>query len=223
MENIAIISKIDKTVITFINKIIETQKDDHDIKLFTDILNGNQFRSKYQMFKLQIGSSRRLDIKIFEEESLPEVFYNEFTIQIRLSSNSIHLMATIFHNNNDTTEVISYSLDDDLNSALDDETWLLPNENHVNQLETDGRNTNLFFDDIYQLLKQNREITFNSTLEPSKQQLMIREQFNELMESATDDQINWTMNNELESEEKIRILQNLSTDRKSNILENFKT
>lgn len=221
MENKAIISKIDKTVINFINKIIETQKNDHDIKLFTDILNGNRFQSKYQMFKLQISSSRRLDRKIFEEECLPEVFYNEFSIQIRLSYNSIHLMATIFHNKNDTTEGISYALNDDVNSGLGDETWLLPNENNVNQLETDGRNTNLFFDDIYQLLEQNREITFNSTLEPSKQQLMISEQFDELMESATDEQINWTMSNELETEEKINVLKNLSSERKLNILENF--
>jgi hypothetical protein len=41
------------------------------------------------------------------------------------------------------------------------------------------------------------------------------------MESVTNEQINWITSNELEPDEKITILQNLSTERKLNILENF--
>ncbi len=209
-----IINKIDKSIMAFVNLMIEPYKSDRDIKLFNDILNGKQFQNKYPMFKLRLGSARRLDRKIFEQENLPEVFYNEFIIQINISSNSIHLMATIFHNEHDRTEGFSYHVDDEIDSEVAEETWVLPEGNH-------GRKPEHFFDETYQLLKLNREIALISTMEPSEQQLEIHKQFDELMESATDVQINWTLNNELESEEKIRILQNLSTERKLNILENF--
>ena len=68
MENIAIKTKLDTEILNFITKIIEPHKDDHDIKMFNDILNGKRFQSTYPIFKLRIGSARRLNRKIFEEE-----------------------------------------------------------------------------------------------------------------------------------------------------------
>lgn len=214
MKNIAIKTKLDAEILNFITKITEPHKDDHDIKMFNDILNGKRFQSTYPIFKLRIGSARRLNRKIFEEENLPEVFYNEFKVQIRISSTSVHLMATIFHNEHDKTEGISYTIDETINSGIDEETWVLPEGNA-------GRKSELFFEEILQLLKLNREIKFNSVIEPSEQNLKIHKQFNELMESVTNEQINWITSNELEPDEKITILQNLSIERKLNILENF--
>ena len=49
----------------------------------------------------------------------------------------------------------------------------------------------------------------------------IIKRFNELMLSAPDDEIDWALSNELETEEKIKVLQKLSTDRKLQIINNL--
>ena len=61
-----------------------------------------------------------------------------------------------------------------------------------------------------------------SVLEPTEEVLEIQKRFDELMLSAADEDINWALSNELEPQEKIRVLQNLSTDRKLQILNNLK-
>jgi len=58
-------------------------------------------------------------------------------------------------------------------------------------------------------------------LEPSEEVYEIKKRFDELMESAADEEINWAISNELETEEKIRVLQNLSPDRKLQIIQNL--
>lgn len=50
----------------------------------------------------------------------------------------------------------------------------------------------------------------------------IIKQFNELMLTATEGEIEWAFCNELEIDEKIEVLQNLSTERKLQIIENLK-
>jgi hypothetical protein len=64
-------------------------------------------------------------------------------------------------------------------------------------------------------------MTTSCEMEPSEEVYEIKKRFDDLMESVTNEQINWITSNELEPDEKITILQNLSTERKLNILENF--
>ena len=208
--------------------MIEPYKDSHDMVLFRDILNGERFPEGNVYFILRIGSSRRLKMyngkntTTNKVERLDRLPYNEFKIQVRITSKSFHLMATIFHNENNQTEGISYNIDSTINSGIPDETWVLPEGDYIhNQTEIDGRKPEIFFEEICKLHKLDRGIKTSSELEPTEEVYEIKKRFNELMRSATDQAINWAISNELETEEKIRVLQNLSTDRKLQIIQNL--
>jgi hypothetical protein len=214
MENKAIITRIDKTILSFINGITEPYKNDHDLKTFHEILNGTRFTEGRTVFKLRIGSKRRLNYKMLDEPMLL-LPYNEFKIQVRITSRSLNLMLSLFQNEVDKIEGFSYYIDDETDSEIAEETWVLPEGNN-------GRRHALLFAEILQLHKLNREMTVISELEPTQEVMDIHKRFDELMQSAEDDEIDWALSNELETEEKIRVLQNLSPDRKLQILNNLK-
>jgi hypothetical protein len=131
-------------------------------------------------------------------------------------------MATIFHNENNQTEGMSYTIDSTINSGIPEETWVLPEGDHIdNQTEIDGRKPEIFLEEICQLHKLNQEMTISCELNPSEEVYEIKKHFDELMESAADEEIDWAISNELETEEKIRVLQNLSPDRKLSIIQNL--
>jgi hypothetical protein len=221
MENTALIKRIEEPIQKFLNQLTESFQNDHDIIMFYEILNGTRFQEGNALFKLGIGSARRLNKKIFDEP-IPSLFYNEFTVQIRLTAKSFHMMATLFSNEENKTEGFSYTINETINSGMADETWVLFNQDHKDSaLEINGRNPELLFEDIYKLMQLNREIRISSELEPTEETMKIHKQFNELMLSAADDEIDWALSNELETEEKIRVLQNLSTDRKLSIIQNL--
>ena len=222
METSPIINKIDNRIMAFVKQMTEPYKDGDDITMFYEILNGKRFPKGNVQLKYKVGSKRRFNFNMFDEPKAT-IFYNEFIVQIRLTSQSFHLMATIFHNDNNTTEGLSYTIDSNINSGVPEETWVLPNEDTIdNQKEIDGRKPELFFAEICQLHKLNRDMKIISVLEPTEEVLEIQKRFDELMLSAADEDINWALSNELEPQEKIRVLQNLSTDRKLQILNNLK-
>ena len=228
METSPIINKIDKRIMAFVNQMIEPYKDSHDMIMFCDILNGERFPEGNVYFILKIGSSRRLkmyndkNITINTVEKLDSLSYNEFKIQVRITSKSFHLMATIFHNENNQTEGMSYHIDSTINSGIPDETWVVPEGDYIhNQTEIDGRKPEIFFEEICKLHKLDRGIKTSSELEPTEEVYEIKKRFDKLMLSAADEEIDWAISNELEIEEKIRILQNLSPDRKLQIIQNL--
>lgn len=212
----------------FVNQLTEPYKDSDDIKMFYDILNGKRFPEGTVCLKLKIGSSKRLkmyygkNIASNREERLDSLINNEFKIQARITSKSFHLMATIFHNENNQTEGLSYNLDSTINSGVPEETWVLPEGDNINnQTEIDGRKSEIFLEEICQLHKLDRGMRTSCELEPSEEVYEIKKRFDELMESAADEEIDWAISNELATEEKIRVLQNLSPDRKLQILQNL--
>lgn len=213
MKTKAIINRIDKSILAFINQLTEPYKDEYDVKMFYKILKGEQIQEGRHVFKIRIGSIRRLDHKLLNEE-LPPLPYNEFKLQIRLTSTVFHLMLTLFHNEENKTEGFSYHLDDTLDTGVVDETWVLPEGNH-------GRKPQLLFDEVLLLHKLNREMRITSELEPTQEIFEINQRFEKLMETATEADINWAITNELEIDEKIRILQYLNPDRKLQILNNI--
>jgi len=220
MENNAIINRIDESILAFVDQITEPYKNDHDMKMFYDILTENRFQDGKVSFKLRIGSARRLqmtyDNKLESDklERLGSLPYNEFKIQIRLTSKVFHLMVTLFHNEQNKTEGFSYHVDDSTDSDVAEETWVLPEGN-------DGRRPELLFNEVCTLHKLNREMRIISELEPTQEVYEINRRFDKLMESSSEEQINWALSNELETDEKIRVLKNLGVDRKSQIIENL--
>lgn len=208
-----IINRIDKSILAFINQITEQYKNEYDVQMFYKILRGEQFQEGRIVFKMRIGSIRRLEYKLLNEE-LPKVHYNEFKLQIRLTSTVFHLMLTLFHNEENKTEGFSYHVDDTLDTGVADETWVLPEGN-------DGRKPQGLFDEVLLLHKLNREMRITSELEPTQEVFEINRRFDQLLETATESDINWALNNELEIDEKIRILQYLNPDRKLQIINNL--
>lgn len=221
MVNTPIISKVDKTIMAFVKQMTEPYKDGDDIKMFYEILNGNRFPEGNVLLKYKVGSRRRFNYNMFDEPMAP-LFYNEFIVQIRLTAKSFHFMATIFHNENNQTEGFSYNVDSTINSGVPEETWVLPEGDNINnQTEIDGRKSEIFLEEICQLHKLDRGMRTSCELEPSEEVYEIKKRFDELMESAADEEIDWAISNELETEEKIRVLQNLSPDRKLQIIQNL--
>ena len=221
METSQIINKIDKRIMAFVNQMTEPYKDSDDIIMFYEILNGKRFPEGNVPLKYKVGSKRRFNYDMFDEPKAT-LFYNEFIVQIRLTAKSFHFMATMFHHENNQTEGFSYNIDSKNDSGAPDETWVLPEGDRIdNQTEIDGRKPEIFLEEICQLHKLDREMTTSCELEPSEEVYEIKKRFDALMESVTNEQINWITSNELEPDEKITILQNLSTERKLNILENF--
>lgn len=223
MESKSLIKKLDKTILAFVNKITEVEMNKHDQKMFYETLNGTYYSEGYVLLKYKIGSKRRMNFKIIDKplESAP---YNEFIFQIRISANSFHLMATIFHNEKNQTEGMSYSIEGKIDSGLPEETWVLPNEDNINnQVHINGRNPKVFLEDIINLLTKNYGISTSFEMQPTKEVYEIRKQFDNLMISASIKEIDWAISNELEKDEKIRVLQNLNPDRKLQIIQNITT
>jgi hypothetical protein len=221
METSPIINKIDKRIMAFVNQMTEPYKDGDDIIMLYEILNGKRFPEGNVLLKYKVGSKRRFNYDMFDERKAT-LFYNEFIVQIRLTATSFHFMATMFHHKNNQTEGFSYNIDSKIDSGVPDETWVLPEGDRIdNQTEIDGRKPEIFLEEICQLHKLDREMTTSCEMEPSEEVYEIKKRFDDLMESVTNEQINWITSNELEPDEKITILQNLSTERKLNILENF--
>ena len=222
METSPIINKIDKRIMAFVNQMTEPYKDSDDIIMFYEILNGKRFPEGNVPLKYKVGSKRRFNYDMFDEPKAT-LFYNEFIVKIRLTAKSFHFMATMFHHENNQTEGFSYNIDSKIDSRVPDETWVLPEGDRIdNQTEIDGRKPEIFLEEICQLHKLNREMRTSCELEPSEEVYEIKKRFDELMASAADEEIDWAISNELEIEEKITVLENLSPDRKLQILNNFK-
>jgi len=221
METSPIINKIDKRIMAFVNQMTEPYKDGDDIMMFYEILNGKRFPEGNVQLKYTVGSKRRFNFNMFDEPKAT-IFYNEFIVQIRLTAKSFYFMATMFHDENNQTEGMSYNVDATINSGIPEETWVLPEGDDINnQTEIDGRKPEIFLEEICQLHKLDRGMRTSCELEPSEEVYEIKKRFDELMESAADEEINWAISNELETEEKIRVLQNLSPDRKLQIIQNL--
>jgi hypothetical protein len=154
----SLIKRIDKILLSFINTLTANWKDDHDIQLLYNLLEGKLENFKNTMLTVKIGSDKRINHKILNE-TINTNFYNEFMVQIRANSTSFHVMATIFHSNQLEPEGISYYLDSTTNSGL-------ATHSHLLLTETEGRNTQDFFSEILLLQKLNREIRIESIINP---------------------------------------------------------
>ncbi len=228
MQTTPIINKIDKGIMAFVNQMTEPYKDSDDMKMFYDILHGKRFPEGTVCLKLRIGSSKRLkmyygkNIASNIEERLDSLINNEFKIHARITSKSFHLMATIFHNENNQIEGMRYNIDSTINSGMPSQTWVVPEGDYIyNPNEINGRKLEIFFGEICKLHKLDCGVRTNSELESSKEVQEIKKRFDELMKSSADEEIDWAISNELETEEKISVLQNLSSDRKLQILQNL--
>ena len=213
MKTNPIINKLDKRLITFINQLTEPYKNEYDVQMFFKILKGEQIQEGRLVYKMRIGSKRRLDFETMCEH-LCELPYNEFKVQFRLSSNVFHMMLTLFHNDKNMTEGISYHVDEMMDTGLHENTRVFPNE-------SEGRKTQLLFDEVLLLHKLNRDMRISSELEPTQEIFEIHYKFDKLMETASESEINWAIANELEMEEKLRILKFLNPDRKLQIIKNL--
>jgi hypothetical protein len=158
MNTNSLIERIDKILLSFINTLTANWKDDHDIQLLYNLLEGKLENYKNSMLTVKIGSDKRINHKILNE-TINTNFYNEFIVQIRANSTSFHLMAAIFHSNQLEPEGISYYLDATTNSELASRSHLLLKENQ-------GRDTQDFLNEIILLQKLNREIRIESIINP---------------------------------------------------------
>ena len=218
MTNQPIINRIDKQILSFITTLLKPHEGGHDIEVFYQILNGERFNVGNVSLILKLGSSRRLDIKKFlrpiqSPTQFEPLFYNEFKVEINVTSETLSLSAILFHNEENKTEGFHYMFNND-ESDLSDGTWVLPEGNY-------GRPLPKFFDDIYLLNKLNRELRVEGMLCPSLKNIEINNRLDELLESASSEQLNGFIANFLENDEKIRIIQYLSTEKKIQLLDNL--
>lgn len=209
-----IINKIPAIMQERLDQILAPWKNEHDIKMLYDILNGGLFQNGNVTLTIKLGSSRRINYKLLDPEPEP-VFYNEFKVLVRVTGSSFHFMATIFHNEGNKTEGFSYFVNLQEASELVDETWMLPEGYN-------GRATKFFFAEITKLLELNREIRIESTINPSESTIEKNETFNKLIAAASETEIDYLLCNELGIEEKIMILSNLDTERKQQMISNLK-
>lgn len=150
-----IISKIDKALVVFLNKITGPWMLDHDVKMLYDILHSQDMEYEKFVIRTRIGSDRRLNNK-----TLPyEVFFNEFAIQIKVSADSFELCVVLYHNSKNYFEEFRYSIDTKLNNGAPESNWIFPQE-------AEGTEPNKFFEEILLLLKQNRDIRIYTEIIP---------------------------------------------------------
>lgn len=156
MNNEAIINLIDPSVLEFINRLTEPWKDDQDLQMFYEIFKGYRFQDGKLLFSLRIGSDRRIN-RLPKDENVPTLFYDEFNVHIRITSKWLYLRAAVFHNTVSRTEAFLYCFKLDREPELPEETFIFPGGNR--------RKPELFFDEIYLLRKQNREMRMYSKVE----------------------------------------------------------
>jgi hypothetical protein len=149
MKNLSIINSIDPSVLLFLKQLTEPWKNDHDVQMFFEILNGKSFEEGNVLFSLRIGSDRRIN-GLPKDEKTPALFYDEFNVHLRITSQWLRIRAALFHNTVNRTEVFLYNFKSDKNPEFPEQTLILPGGN--------GRKPEIFFNEIYLLLKQNREI-----------------------------------------------------------------
>ena len=214
MENTALINRIDKSVLNLLDQLTEPYKDQHDIKVFKGVLSRSASPDEKTTFKLRIGSKRRLSTQA-PNETVPELFYNEFKVQISVSAHSFHMNTFLFHNDTNSTEGLNYHVDKESNSGMAEDTWVLPEGQN-------GRKPIQLFNEIIQLFKLNREMAVISELHPSQEVIRINKRFEKFIRTASEQEINWALNHELEQSEKVRVLQFLAAERKLQILSNLK-
>jgi len=151
MSEKSIIWKIDRNLLVFITKITEPWRNEYDVQMMYAILNSTKEEDTKVEFRSRIGSNRRLNNK-----TLPyEVFFNEFTVQMKVSANSFELTAMLFHNTKNYFEEFRYVINPEINDGIPEANWIFPQESETSEPE-------MFFNEILLLLKQNRDIRIYS-------------------------------------------------------------
>lgn len=194
-----IINRIDKRILSFINKLLKPYESGHDIIVFYQILNGQRFEVGNVTFELNVGSARRLDVKKYPTQNqtpqqFEALFYNEFKVQMWLTAETFYLTIMLFHNEENITEGFHYHFNHN-ESEFDNETWVLPEGNL-------GRSPEKLFEDIYLLNKLNRELRVDSCLKPSLKAIEVNQQLDNILNSASNEQLNTFVNKMLSNERK---------------------
>lgn len=153
---ISVSETMDKNILSFLTKVTAPWKDDHDLQVFYEILNGKRFENGKTLFKLKIGSGRRINPLVEKMKLLP-FSYNEFIIDIRLTSRMFHLVIKLFHNAENTIEEFKHNIYPLIELGV-------PKLNQIFSQEEISQETQLFLNEILLLLKLNREIRVYSEM-----------------------------------------------------------
>lgn len=108
-NKIALSNLIDKSVLSFLNRMTEPWKEDEDLKLFFSILNGTNHNQDRLQFKLEIGSARLM--KPGWEAVAVKPFYPEFISTIIIAGRTFFLNSKIIDHEGGATHEYNYVFD----------------------------------------------------------------------------------------------------------------
>jgi len=147
MLNKPLNQQIDKGLMSFINQLTEPWKKDYDVMRFYSFLEGKETDSERIRLFVKIGSQWRLTGK-----TLPyQVFFNEFNVHMIVTDQAFQLRAVLYFNENKTWEEFEYIIHPKKNKGEAEMKWTF-------QQDKEGIDPKYFFEEIIQLLKQNRDI-----------------------------------------------------------------
>jgi hypothetical protein len=108
-KRVALYNVIDKSVLSFLNKVTEPWKEDEDLKLFFNILQGSNYNQDRLQFNLQIGSLRLMQPGWENAEVKP--FYSEFLFSAVIAGRAFYLSAFVLNNELGTKHEFEYVFD----------------------------------------------------------------------------------------------------------------
>ena len=143
-KRVALSNLIDKSVLSFLNRVTEPWKEDEDLRLFFTILNGANYNQERMRFNLKIGSARLMK-EDWEIVGL-KPFHSEFLFSAVIAGKAFYLTAFVINHEACTKHEFEYVFDLTRNiESLKGVSPTLSNE-------------------IVQLIKLNREIRVNSEI-----------------------------------------------------------
>ena len=143
-KRVALSNLIDKSVLSFLNRVTEPWKEDEDLKLFFNILNGANYNQDRMRFTLKIGSARLMQ-EDWEVVGL-NPFHPEFLFNAVIAGKAFYLTAFVLNHEAGTKHEFEYVFD--LNRNIESLKGVSPT----------------LSSEITHLIKLNREIKVKSEL-----------------------------------------------------------
>lgn len=141
-KRVALYNVIDKSVLSFLNRVTEPWKEDEDLKLFFNILQGSNYNQDRLQFNLLIGSARLM--KQDWENIKVKPFYPEFLFNAVIAGKAFYLNAFVIDHESETKHEFEYVFD--LNKNVESLKGVSP----------------ALSNEITHLIKLNRELRVNS-------------------------------------------------------------
>lgn len=108
-KRVALSNLIDKSVLSFLNRVTEPWKEDEDLKLFFNILNGANYNQDRMRFTLKIGSARLMQ-EDWEVVGL-NPFHPEFFFSAVIARKAFYLTAFVLNHEAGTKHEFEYVFD----------------------------------------------------------------------------------------------------------------